>query len=162
MAQVVYDGSGMPQSVVLDYQEFADLTRRAEQFEQVNGKLDGIFAALLAAARSNDGLHRIPAAELSEASVQSVAPANTGDDDAEPSSIRTFAGARGYYMGHKRFRVLKGSFANSSTTPSFDGKNHLVNLRTSLMRDGVLASDPATGRLVFTRDWEFDSSSAAA
>ena len=93
---------------------------------------------------------------------QFFAPLSTLDEDRD---IRTYLAARGYYVG-KRFCVMKGSkaAADENVVNAFrDTNNGLYNsICDSLIRRGVLSHSKEWDDYEFTKDFVFDSASAAA
>ncbi len=88
-----------------------------------------------------------------------------GSSETEIKDIKIYRGrryAKGYYKGYNLFCVLKGSKASGSTTSSFDRSFNSVNLRETLIKDGVLARKTVLEDYEFTTDYVFKSPSAAA
>ncbi len=61
---------------------------------------------------------------------------------------------------NNQFVVLKGSFADTSETPSIGASNR--SLRSQLRSNKSLVDDPASGKWIFTKNVAFNSPSAAA
>lgn len=97
---------------------------------------------------------------LGSARQQPYAPLTTLDEDRD---IRTYLGARGYYLG-KRFCVMKGSMAKRDVVDAFRKTNDgLYNsIREDLIRRGILSRSHVLADYVFTQDYVFNSASAAA
>ena len=79
----------------------------------------------------------------------------------EKKHIRKWKSSEGYYEGIK-FRVLKGSKAESEVSSTFNTKRKHVELRNRLIEQGILKKDTDYSIYTFTEDYVFDSSSAAA
>ena len=93
--------------------------------------------------------------------VESIIAGDEITGQPEKQDIREFRSEKGYYIDYQKFCVLKNSRARETKSKAFE-KSSYANLRERLIKDEVLLYDSEWGEYIFTKDYIFDSPSAAA
>ena len=162
--EINYDQNGAEKSVVVPYSLYLEMLVAKTGYDDLKNKLNQMYFIL------SDALPQSAPAESVEIDVDETLDVNSNARETEPEEhieqrdIRYYQQARGYYLpDKKRFCILAGSKARCHVSYTFESKcSGLLALRKNLISSKILTQENSWNDYVFTRDYIFSSSSAAA
>jgi len=161
--EILRDANGNPVNVMMTYIDYQEIIARIDTGELLRTKLMELQKFLDDVLSPDREPEELPEDEMEPPDKAEEASRKELPASEEPGpNVRYYKCARGYYLDRKLFRVLKGSLASSYTSEAFDGIGWVTDLRQKLIDSGTLARENEWGPYTFTKDYLFNSPSAAA